>query len=223
MATGFIPPATLLYDDVRLTDYDVVLARGDVQISNVAEVNYESVYAPEELPIIQIPRGYVAVDATVKNRTYRFVNTHLEPADLDVQLEQAEELIDELSGETKPVIVVGDLNTPAPTGETYRLFEMNGYVDTWTRNLEKGEGEGFTNPHDSDLRNAESDLYQRVDLILVRNQAGRSGKTVIGPVFATVWGDEQADRTALQNLWPSDHAAVIAELRVPVLGMPAYK
>jgi hypothetical protein len=67
--------------------------------------------------------------------------------------------------------------------------------------------------------NPDVEFNQRIDLILVRNN--NRGTTVIGPVFATVWGDEQADRTA-SGLWPSDHAAVIAELRIPVLGAKSY-
>ena len=63
---------------------------------------------------------------------------------------QAQELLEALADEKKPVIVVGDLNTPAPNGETYEEFvsEAEGFVDVWTHNLKKGEGEGFTFQHD---------------------------------------------------------------------------
>jgi endonuclease/exonuclease/phosphatase family metal-dependent hydrolase len=217
------PPPDLAFDDVRLTDFDVVLARGDVVISNVVEANYAQALDLSTLGI-ELPRGYVAVDARIKeNHTYRFVATHLEDSDLDVQIAQAVELIDMLKGETKPVIVVGDLNTPAPTGETYQLFEAAGYVDAWTRNLRRGEGDGFTFGHDPDLVNADSELTDRIDLILVRNNT--RGHPVVGAVFATVWGDEPADRIPVVDssfLWPSDHAAVIAEMRIPVLGKKAY-
>ena len=207
----------LQFDDVRLTDYDVVLARGDVGISRVAEVNYQA-----RLPVpgfgIEIPRGYVAVDATVGRKTYRFVNTHLEPAPipeiLPVQLGQAQELVASLQGETLPVIVVGDLNTPAPTGETYQYLESQGFVDVWTRNLLKRQGPGNTNPHDPDLRNEFPDLYQRIDLIFVRNPLGPAENTVVGPVFAVVVGDELDDLTP-SGLWPSDHAGVVARMRIP--------
>ncbi len=55
-----------------------------------------------------------------------------------------------MADEKKPVIVVGDLNTPAPNGETYEEFvsEAEGFVDVWTHNLKKDEGEGFTFQHD---------------------------------------------------------------------------
>ncbi|UCC47381.1 MAG: endonuclease/exonuclease/phosphatase family protein [Gemmatimonadota bacterium] len=218
----------LAFDDVRLIDYDVVLARGDVEVSNPFTKNYDDALAFPQFGIV-LTRGYVAVDATIKNNhTYRFVNTHLEPADIEVQLDQADELMGYLAAERKPVIVVGDLNTPAPDGDTYQLFESEGYVDVWTRNLQRGEGEGLTNPHQSDLRNATVDFTKRIDLIFVRNNPGQKGEPVIGAVFATVWGDELSDRILSgppynDYIWPSDHAAVIAEMRLPVLGGPAYK
>ena len=212
-------PDPLAFDDVRLTDFDVVLARRDVQVSqkSVVEQNYA-----KKLIIpgtgIKIPRGYVAVDARIKHRTYRFVNTHLEPATPGVRLKQAGELLDVLADEKKPVIVVGDFNTPAPTGQmptggqTYQAFVSAGFVDVWTRNLNKSEGEGFTFSHDSDLRNTVVDLNERIDLIFVRNRV--RGQTLLGPVFAKVWGDELRERTP-SGLWPSDHAGVIARLRLP--------
>ena len=212
--------APLAFDDVRLTDYDVILARGDVAISNVTADNYAAALQIADLGI-EIPRGYVAVDAGIKkNHTYRFVNTHLEPADLDTQLAQAEELLALLEDEKKPVILVGDFNTPAPAGETYQLLEAADYVDVWTRNLRRREGEGFTFPHDADLQNETVHLSQRIDHIFVRNRT--RGHSVLGAVFATVWGDALDERTSPSLLWPSDHAAVIATLQLPVLGENAY-
>ena len=65
------------YDDVRLTDYDVILAREDVVVSRPTQLNYTAVLSLEEL-FISVKRGYVAVDATIAGTTYRVVNTHLE-------------------------------------------------------------------------------------------------------------------------------------------------
>lgn len=226
MIKGFGNSGEPLFADVRLTDFDVVLVRGDVEYSNVVEANYQSIYAPFPAFGIIIPRGYVAIDATIKpDQTYRFVNTHLEPADQTVKENQAAELIAALEDEKKPVILVGDLNTPAAGGAVYQMFLDAGYIDAWTRNQEKGEGEGLTSGHDSDLRNTEVNLTKRIDFILVRN--GNRGGSPIGPAFATVWGDEPGDRVPSglaqgDLIWPSDHAAVIAEMRIPVLGTRAY-
>ena len=68
-------PAGLV--DVRLTDYDVILARGDVAVANPVAVTYQATLPIDHLGL-EVPRGYVAVDATVDGVTYRVVNTHLE-------------------------------------------------------------------------------------------------------------------------------------------------
>lgn len=219
------PPA---FDDVRLTDFDVVLARDDVQVSEVTEANYQARLiipfgADPQNPdfVIEIPRGFVAVTARVGRKTYRFANTHLEPAGipqlLPIQLGQAQELAAALQEATDPVILLGDFNSRATSGETYQFLVSEGYVDVWTRNLLPGQGPGYTNPHDADLRNDEIKLNQRIDLIFVRNKLRFRDRQVIGPVFAYVVGDEFRDRTS-SGLWPSDHAGVVARLRIPRLG-----
>jgi endonuclease/exonuclease/phosphatase family metal-dependent hydrolase len=217
MIVSFIPP--FAFDDVRLTDFDVVLARKDVVTGNVVQKNYaDLIYSP---PII-ISRGYVALDATVGHKTYRFVNTHLEPADPAIQAAQAAELIADLESETLPIILVGDLNTPAPTGDTYQTLLFNGYVDAWTQNLVRPRIPGYTSGHDSNLRNATVDLDERIDLIMVKSRWSAYGLPIIGPVFAYVVGDELEDRLIFPPdgslIWPSDHAGVVALLHIPIPG-----
>lgn len=211
-----VDPSGPSFDDVRLIDHDVVLARGDVQVSDVVAANFD-----DALTVlgIEIKRGYVALDATVRNRTYRFANTHLEPFDLGIKTGQAIDLIAALDGEDLPVVLVGDLNTPAPGGPVYQLFLQEGYIDTWPLNLKKGEGAGLTNPHDSDLRNEQVNFTQRIDYVLVKNR--NRGTSVLGAVFATVFGDEPSERLPI-GLWPSDHGGVIVEARIPALGPKAY-
>lgn len=48
----------LAFDDIRLTDYDVVLARGDVATSNVTATNFQSKLFVPSLGL-EVPRGYV--------------------------------------------------------------------------------------------------------------------------------------------------------------------
>lgn len=203
----------LAFDDVRLNDYDVVLARKDVKISNVTAANYQTRLVIPSLGNLQIPRGFVAVNARMNHQTIRFVNTHLEPASipdlLPIQLGQAEELTAFLQNETLPIIVVGDLNTPAPTGATYQFLQGKGFLDLWTLKHNRDGGEGFTNPHDADLRNTTVHLNQRIDLILAKPNLARLLKGVV----ARVVGDELRDRTP-SGLWPSDHAGVVARFHV---------
>ncbi len=218
-----INPNPFEYDLVQLVDFDVILARHDVDISDQAAANYTAkltVTVPGA-PSIDIPRGYVAVDAKVGQKTYRFVNTHLEAFTEQIRFPQAQQLVGVLAGETLPIILVGDFNTRAPSsvhpngGQTYQFLvgENAGYKDIWPHNLIGNEGEGFTSPHDSDLRNPVPNLTQRIDLIFVRNQGSPAGQNEIGPVQARVVGDELDERTS-SGLWPSDHAGVIAKLHI---------
>lgn len=202
------------YGAAHLVDYDVILARKGVEISDSFSDNYDSkLVTGFGLPI---PRGYVAVTATIGRKSYRFVNTHLEPFDLEVQMNQAIELVEDLQSETLPIILVGDLNTEATTGETYQyLIDQVGFVDAWTRNRVRSNPDGYTSGQDPGLRNEESQLSKRIDLILVRNGVNFHPWQNIGPVNAFVVGDEQKDRTS-SGLWPSDHAGVVAKLRIPV-------
>jgi hypothetical protein len=160
-----------------------------------------------------IKRGYVAVNATVRNRPYRFVNTHLEPSDSEVQAEQAAELRGALNTSTpadRSLILVGDFNSP-PTDvapeSPYNQFVGAGYVDVWT--ARHGSAPGFTCCQDADLRNAPSKLSRRIDLIFTKAQP------VLGKQALVVL-DDLNDRTppgpGQPRLWPSDHAGVEALL-----------
>jgi endonuclease/exonuclease/phosphatase family metal-dependent hydrolase len=198
----------LAFDDIRLTDFDVVLARSDVAVSNVTAANFAAKAFVPSLGL-EIPRGYVALDADLGGgKAVRFANAHLEDTPFDdVQLAQAQELAAVLAGGTKHVVLVGDFNSPAPTGATYGYLGAQGYLDAWLR--ERRGGEGLTWGHDADLRNAAVNLTQRLDLALVRPPDGNPRRLM--SVQAEVWGDEPDERTA-SGLWPSDHAAVIARL-----------
>lgn len=191
--------------DVRLTDYDVILARSGVKTANAQSGTYQA-----KLPIshfmLEVPRGYVAVEATVDGVTYRVVNTHLESFDPRVRVAQAQELTATLSSETRPVILLGDFNTPAVEGTAYRHLLEAGYADVWQAD---SEGEGNTCCQAPGLRNEESDLAERIDQVFIRGVALREGASIR---TATV-GDGPADRTPA-GLWPSDHAGVVAYLPV---------
>jgi hypothetical protein len=206
-----VDPNNWLFDDVRLTDYDVVLVRGDVAYSNVVTQNYNAQLVLSSLGIA-IPRGFVALDAQVGQMRYRFLTTHLESADDGTRPAQAAELLQYVAGEELPVIMVGDFNTHAPYGEVYNTLTGE-FEDAWVHNVLPNEGDGFTAPHDNDLLNTTVNLDRRIDLVLVRTPNPHPGSKPIGPVQATVFGDELQDRTAA-GLWPSDHAGVVAKLHL---------
>ena len=214
-----------LFDDVRLTDFDVILARGDVEISNHMSRNYdENAVIPIGALSIEFTRGLVAVDATVRGRTYRFVNTHLELADMVTaggelaQPLQAQQLIEELTDETLPVILVGDFNSSPEYDDpsAYAMISETDFVDVWQRRIFEGGDLGYTCCQDEDLRNEYSNLYERIDHIFVRNLHEELPCSIVGPVFAFTLGDEPRDKT-ISGMWPSDHAGVVARLYLPDL------
>ena len=147
------------YDDVRLTDFDVILTRDDVTFSCPMSANYMSTFSVEEL-FLEAPRGYVAIDATVSGITYRVINTHLESFVKDVRVAQTQELIESLQSETLPIILLGDFNTPAPDSTAYQMLLSAGYVDVWQMD---SEGTGNTCCQDDDILNEVSDHTVRID------------------------------------------------------------
>lgn len=187
--------------DVRLTDFDVILSRSDVIISRPVSANYTNALAIEMLGL-EVQRGYTAVDAIVSGTTYRVVNTHLEAFVEESRVAQTQELVDVLSGETLPIILLGDFNTPAPDGMAYQILLSARYVDVWQMD---SEGIGNTCCQDDDLLNAVSDHSVRIDQIFVRNLE------LPASVMTYTVGDEPSSRLA-SGLWPSDHAGVVAHL-----------
>lgn len=163
-------------------------------------------------------RGYMAlpvqVDAT--GDRFIFVNTHLEVQDeVETQLAQTAELIRVFHDAALPVVMVGDFNSAAnhdaPETQktpTYGMLRNAGFQDLWVR--EARSVGGVTCCQAGDLTNAESQLGQRLDLVLVRyGGAGFGGQSTMD-----VTGEEQADRVEVVpgalTLWPSDHAGVAA-------------
>jgi endonuclease/exonuclease/phosphatase family metal-dependent hydrolase len=207
-----------LYGDIRLSDYDVVLARKEVKIENVVAQNYQVNLPLKDLGT-EVFRGYVAVDAKLGGNKIRFVNTHLEAftgdPELDaiieqIQFSQAMELIESLATEEKPIIMVGDFNSQAPYGTTYQYVLSESFHDAWTTNLITCNEDGYTFGHDADLRNKFADFYERIDFVFTRNP----GNNPALPTRVIVVGDEYRNRTP-SGLWPSDHGGVVAKLKIP--------
>ena len=105
------------------------------------------------------------------------------------------------------MILLGDFNTQAPAGDVYQfLLDDAGYTDVWQAD---SEGAGYTCCQAGDLRNTESALDERIDLIFTRGVSLREGAAI----RAVTVGDQPADK-ARAGVWPSDHAAVVAYLPV---------
>ena len=205
------------FTDIRLTDRDVILAREGVTTSGAVTANFDA-FAP--VPVgggtIDFLRGYNSVSATVEDVTFTFANAHLEVDDGNpegaalAQLGQANELREALGSLRGPVVLVGDFNSPADgsgtvistslfTGTTYDLL-TNFYTDAFVA----ADVEGATCCQAGDLSNTSSTLSSRIDLILYRG--------AVEALSAEIVGDERVNLGGPQ--WPSDHAGVVATLRV---------
>jgi endonuclease/exonuclease/phosphatase family metal-dependent hydrolase len=192
-----------------LVDQDVMLVRAGINSSNVTAKNYAA-YLPVNLgPLpVAIKRGYVAADVEVRGGEYRFVTTHPEPRSpvKEVQEAQVAELLADLSGSTRSVIVAGDMNSEPtdPAGSPYAQLAAAGYSDAWTKRIGIPAG-GATCCQQADLRNEASQLNRRLDQIWIKPAAERR----VGPLLITVFGDNPWERTP-GGLWPSDHGGLFS-------------
>lgn len=206
-------------DDIRLTDRDVILARADLPCGMLTVLRTDEGHFEDLVeipvggaggPVVTLFRGWVAADVFVRGRLFRFLNAHLEDVPfVAIQEAQARELLAGPADVRLPVVLLGDFNSDAigPGTDSYEILLAGGFVDAWSeRNpLDPGATWG----HAPDLRNPMPNLTQRLDLVLFRDRV----LTRFRPVAAFVVGEELGDRTAT-GMWPSDHAGVVAKLRI---------
>ena len=171
---------------------------------------------------ITIERGFVGVDATVRGKDYRFVNTHLEimqpdptdPNSTIIQSLQSVELVGTLQALTLPdlpLILLGDFNS-LPTDPLidsivppYQVITGTGYADAWDKNpLKFFDPDGFTCCQLDDLSNTTSILDERIDIIFVRDSSFLPLAFVTGrvPIFPL----------SQPPNWASDHGGVFGKL-----------
>ncbi len=204
-----IEAPTALGFDVRLTDRDLLLVRADARGGRLDVLASETgafavnLAVPTPFGPIEITRGWVSADMRLRGRTFRVVNTHLEPFSTAIQVAQAQELLAGPLATAAPALALGDFNSgPGRPTPVYGLLLGAGFLDA-------GEPGGLTCCHADHLRNPAPAFTQRIDLVLARG-----GFT---PLRAEVVGDEQAVRDSL-GLWPSDHGGPVATLRLPQPG-----
>jgi endonuclease/exonuclease/phosphatase family metal-dependent hydrolase len=192
--------------DVRLTMYDVILARADVQTTSVVELNYNafSQLSSGGLPVPMV-RGWTKVVATYQGHSFIFVNTHVEGL-MPAHEQQMTELLQQLERYPDPVIVVGDLNTQADMSGNpgYRMAVAEGpFTDAYAA---VGQLPGYTCCFPADVRSDTRQPDERIDFVLYRGAR-------LTPLSAQVVGAGPADRTP-SGLRHSDHAGVVATFRL---------
>jgi hypothetical protein len=199
--------------DIRITDRDVILVRKGVKVSNPVAYLYDTKLpfifpAPDEVSaevdslVIYFTRGFVAADVKLRGNIYHVVNTHLEtrlealgPLAQFYQIGQAADLIAAIEDRPEPVILLGDFNSlpedpiiPIDKDHTiippYKLLQLNGFRDVCASRLNRRHSEGLTCCQALDLSNTVSELYERKDLIWVKNMPYAWPYIISGPIFA---------------------------------------
>jgi endonuclease/exonuclease/phosphatase family metal-dependent hydrolase len=211
--TGRMPVSAT--EEARFTDRDVIVVRDGLPASRLRTAHVTSsaydakVTLPSAVPGLsfEVPRGWSAVDVTVRGETFRFANTHLEAfGSPEVRAAQARELAAALAGSPHPVVLAGDFNSrPTDAAGAYGILAEAGYADAWTAAGGDPDG-GWTAGQRGSLRDA-NELSHRIDHVLY----GPGGPRALA---AEVVGDADADRSKPTGYWPSDHAGVVTELRL---------
>ena len=195
----------------QLTDHDVILARTDLppgylRVKNPAQGNFEANLVFPAIGL-EVLRGWCSVDASVRGRTFRFINTHLEEeTSPEIQWLQAQELLAGPAHVSMPVILVGDCNTDGNRQNgtvTYDGLFRAGFRDSW--NATHRCATGLTWGHDSFLSDPSVRFVWRIDLILYK------GKDFV-PVKVDI-SDARLHRSE-PPFWASDHAGVAARFLV---------
>jgi endonuclease/exonuclease/phosphatase family metal-dependent hydrolase len=193
---------------VGLADFDVVLVRTDLPVSEFKLENIEKGYFTHILDLevagvpLPITRGWIAIDAKLRGKPYRFVTTHLETFSDAIQAQQTEELLAGPLASDLPVILAGDLNSDADApnssrGPAFGILQSADFLDIWS-NLHPNDP-GFTWPlHPEDVPAAPPSIPQRIDLVITRGD----GTTARSEILTGV--------APVNGLWSSDHAGVVA-------------
>jgi endonuclease/exonuclease/phosphatase family metal-dependent hydrolase len=193
---------------VKLQDRDVILVNNgnpDLTWSNPQSGRYHAqqvVTGPAGT--LSFDRGWASIDGTYFGKKFHFANTHLEVENFAaVQEAQGREF---LAGPAKAggaVIATGDFNSAADgsTTTTYADLTKSYFQDAWNTNPGNA---GLSCCQNSPLTNPTSQLATRIDLVLTHAASSAQSAAVIGntPFRAT------------PPYWPSDHAGVVATVRI---------
>ena len=199
---------TALGFNVRLTLRDALIVRADlleedhVKPSNLQIRQYIAASTDTE--------GYSSIDVTWRGRQFRLVTTHF--ALLSFAVPQALELVRTAANTTLPVVLVADCNcNPDDPNDlifrnfpAYLLLKNAGFVDAF-RTAAAPNDPGYTCCQAENLLNVTTNMGHRIDLVQFRGPFKVENVQVVGA--------SPADRTRL-GLWPSDHAGVVATLKL---------
>ena len=218
---GFIPTRL-----VQLTIRDAAVVRNGLDVQAVSQGHYQAVMNLGVDAIgnpIELKRGWIRVDTTVRGVPYHFVSTHLEIQPFSrIQEQQAQELLTEIVADLGGVtVLMGDFNSNADGSfgdpswtTTYGEITAAGFDDAWALANSGETSGGLTCCHESDLKNPDPTFDQRIDFVFLRasNLKGQGTRIFPGLVDVEIVGADPSIRTTPSGLWPSDHAGLVVYL-----------
>ena len=190
---------------LRFQDRDVILANADRAGLSTSGARHGN-YATQQLvptpfgTTLSFARGWATVQVALDGRDFRFAVTHLETEDAPaVQQAQGREFKAAVQA-PGAVLAVGDFNSAADGSNTTTYADL---TSDYFRDAAASVGN--TCCQDGFLANPTSQLHERIDLVLSHG--------ALQPRSATRTGATPFEATP--PFWASDHAGVVATLRIP--------
>jgi hypothetical protein len=207
---------------VGMVESGVILARSDLPPGQLKLSNPQSGTFNARIPLIanpldpdpphgfQFTNSWQSIDAKVRGRSFRFITTHLDalaPSGV-VSGPQAQELLAGPANTSLPVILSGDMNSgPTSSPPAYAAFVAGGLTDSWTA---AGLGAPpLTCCHlaPDDLVSDPSSIYtEDLDHIFMRGDFSVANEHLVG--------NTAPNPPPASFIWPSDHAGMLATLRI---------
>ena len=207
---------------VGMVESGVILARTDLPPGQLKLSNPQSGSFDARIPLIpnpldpdpphgfQFTNSWQSIDVKVRGKSFRFITTHLDALAPNgvVSGPQAQELLAGPANTSLPVIVSGDMNSGLTTSPpAYEAFIAGGLTDSWTA---AGLGPPpLTCCHlaPNDLVSDPSASYSEdLDHIFTRGDFSVLDEHLVGNLAP--------NPPPTSFIWPSDHAGMVATLRI---------
>jgi hypothetical protein len=207
---------------VGMVESGVILARTDLPPGQLKLSNPQSGTFNFRIPLIpnpldpdpphgfQFTNSWQSIDVKVRGKSFRFITTHLDalaPGGV-VSGPQAQELLAGPANTSLPVIVSGDMNSGLTSSPlAYEAFLAGGLTDSWTT-----AGLGSPPPTcchlaPDDLATDPSATYtEDLDHIFTRGDFSVVDEHLVGNLAP--------NPPPASFIWPSDHAGMVATLRI---------
>ena len=220
LAFPVVTPAGLAA--VGMVESGVILARTDLPPGQLKLSNPQSGTFNARIPLISNPldpdpphgfqftNSWQSIDVKVRGKSFRFITTHLDALASGgvISGPQAQELLAGPANTGLPVIVAGDMNSgPDFAPAAYEGFLTGGLTDSWTA---AGSGEPpltccHLEPEDL-LTDPSAPYTHNIDHIFTRGSFSVLNEHLVGNIAP--------NPAPASFIWPSDHAGMVATLKI---------